>query len=193
MDTGFMWEHGTYMGEEKFIASVAGFVERVNKLICVKALKTRYNWRSRRHCSGQNHRGSTEETNSRLDSILLLSSMNLPGGELMRRSAEDELAMRGFLQEGELISVEVQVVFSDGAVSLHTRSLKYGKLDQTYPTPEHKDEDAGSFIAHLELLPLSNREVISQHSLAGNSERCYMATASCTAMRPPLHIRSKIP
>ena len=70
------------------------------------------------------------ETNSRLDSVLLLSSMNLPGGELMRRSAEDELAMRDFLQEGELISVEVQVVFSDGAVSLHTRSLKYGKLDQ---------------------------------------------------------------
>ena len=61
MDTGFMWGHGTYMGEEKFIASVAGSVERVNKLICVKALKTRYNWRSRRHCSGQNHRGSTEE------------------------------------------------------------------------------------------------------------------------------------
>ncbi|KAK7796289.1 hypothetical protein U0070_008288, partial [Myodes glareolus] len=160
------------------VHSICGWlVERVNNLICVKALKTRYNWRSRRHCSGQNHRGSTEEVE----------------GELMRRSAEDELAMRGFLQEGNLISVEVQVVFSDGAVSLHTRSLKYGKLDQTYPTPEHKDEDAGSFIAHLELLPLSNREVISQHSLAGNSERCYMTPASCTAMRPPLHIRSKIP
>ncbi|XP_023392329.1 exosome complex component RRP4 [Pteropus vampyrus] len=70
------------------------------------------------------------ETNSRLDSVLLLSSMNLPGGELRRRSAEDELAMRGFLQEGDLISAEVQAVFSDGAVSLHTRSLKYGKLGQ---------------------------------------------------------------
>lgn len=33
--------HGTYMGEEKLVASVAGAVERVNKLICVKALKTR--------------------------------------------------------------------------------------------------------------------------------------------------------
>ena len=47
-----------------------------------------------------------------------------------RRSAEDELAMRGFLQEGDLISVEVQVVFLDGAVSLHKGSLKYGKLGQ---------------------------------------------------------------
>uniref|UniRef100_A0A8B9PAF9 Exosome component 2 n=3 Tax=Aves TaxID=8782 RepID=A0A8B9PAF9_APTOW len=70
------------------------------------------------------------ETNSRLDSVLLLSSMNLPGGELRRRSAEDELAMRDYLQEGDLISAEVQSVFSDGAVSLHTRSLKYGKLGQ---------------------------------------------------------------
>jgi exosome complex RNA-binding protein Rrp4 len=34
--------HGTYMEEEKLHASVAGVVERVNKLICVKPLKTRY-------------------------------------------------------------------------------------------------------------------------------------------------------
>ena len=33
--------HGTYMEEEKLHASVAGVVERVNKLICVKPLKTR--------------------------------------------------------------------------------------------------------------------------------------------------------
>uniref|UniRef100_H0Z2Q5 Exosome component 2 n=1 Tax=Taeniopygia guttata TaxID=59729 RepID=H0Z2Q5_TAEGU len=70
------------------------------------------------------------ETNSRLDSVLLLSSINLPGGELRRKSAEDELAMRDYLQEGDLISAEVQSIFSDGAVSLHTRSLKYGKLAQ---------------------------------------------------------------
>lgn len=43
MNAGFMRGHGTYMGEEKLIASVAGSVKRVNKLICVKALKTRYN------------------------------------------------------------------------------------------------------------------------------------------------------
>lgn len=33
--------HGTYVEEEKLIASVAGAVERVNKLVCVRALKTR--------------------------------------------------------------------------------------------------------------------------------------------------------
>lgn len=51
-------------------------------------------------------------------------------GELRRRSAEDEQMMRKFLQEGDLISAEVQNVYVDGSLSLHTRSLKYGKLSQ---------------------------------------------------------------
>lgn len=38
--------------------------------------------------------------------------------------------MRKHLQEGDLISAEVQNVFVDGSLSLHTRSLKYGKLSQ---------------------------------------------------------------
>ena len=33
--------HGTYMEEEQLIASVAGIVETVNKLISVRPLKTR--------------------------------------------------------------------------------------------------------------------------------------------------------
>lgn len=36
--------------------------------------------------------------------------------------------MRKYLQEGDLVSAEVQSVFSDGSLSLHTRSLKYGKV-----------------------------------------------------------------
>jgi hypothetical protein len=36
--------------------------------------------------------------------------------------------MRKYLQEGDLISAEVMNVFQDGALSLHTRSLKYGKV-----------------------------------------------------------------
>lgn len=45
-----------------------------------------------------------------------------------RRSSEDEKMMRKYLQEGDLISAEVMNVFQDGALSLHTRSLKYGKV-----------------------------------------------------------------
>lgn len=34
--------HGTYVDEDKLTASVAGEVQRVDKLICVRPLKTRY-------------------------------------------------------------------------------------------------------------------------------------------------------
>ena len=36
--------------------------------------------------------------------------------------------MRQYLREGDLISAEVQNIFHDGALSLHTRSMKYGKV-----------------------------------------------------------------
>jgi exosome complex RNA-binding protein Rrp4 len=48
---------------------------------------------------------------------------------MQRRKLEsDELQMRNFFEEGDLLVAEVQSFFSDGAMSLHTRSLKYGKV-----------------------------------------------------------------
>ena len=45
-----------------------------------------------------------------------------------RKLESDELQMRTFFEEGDLLVAEVQAFFSDGAMSLHTRSLKYGKV-----------------------------------------------------------------
>lgn len=46
-----------------------------------------------------------------------------------RRKVEaDELQMRTFFEEGDLLVAEVQAFFADGAMSLHTRSLRYGKV-----------------------------------------------------------------
>lgn len=133
-DSGFMRGHGTYMTDDILYASVAGVVERVNKLISVTPLKTRYNGEIGDVVVGRivevQQKRWRVETNSRLDSVLALSSVNLPGGELRRRGAEDELSMRKYLQEGDLISAEVQNIYHDGSLSLHTRSLKYGKLGQ---------------------------------------------------------------
>lgn len=42
--------------------------------------------------------------------------------------------MRQYLQEGDLISAEVQSVYSDGSLSLHTRSFRYGKVTVTWFT-----------------------------------------------------------
>lgn len=36
--------------------------------------------------------------------------------------------MRNFFEEGDLLVAEVQSLFADGAPSLHTRSLKFGKV-----------------------------------------------------------------
>ncbi|BFZ20113.1 hypothetical protein BsWGS_23152 [Bradybaena similaris] len=133
-DTGFMRGHGTYMDDDRLHASVAGTVERVNRLISVRPLKTRYNGEIGDVVIGRVIEVAQKrwrvETHSRMDSVLMLSSVNLPGGELRRRSEEDEKMMRLYLKEGDVISAEVQNVMSDGCLSLHTRSLKYGKLGQ---------------------------------------------------------------
>lgn len=130
----FMRGHGTYEENGFLKSSVAGVNEQVNNLISIQPLKSRYNGEVGDVVIGRitevQQKRWKVDTNSRLDSVLLLSSVNLPGGELRRRSAEDEHMMRQYLQEGDLISSEVQSVFSDGSLSLHTRSLKYGKLSQ---------------------------------------------------------------
>lgn len=59
---------------------------------------------------------------------LPLSAINLPGGILRKRTTADELQIRSFFNEGDLVIAEVQSVHQDGSASLHTRSLKYGKL-----------------------------------------------------------------
>ena len=60
--------------------------------------------------------------------ILQISAINLPGGILRKRTETDELQIRSFFAEGDLVVAEVQQLHQDGAASLHTRSLRYGKL-----------------------------------------------------------------
>lgn len=79
--------HGTYAEDDCLKASVAGVMQKVNKLICVRPLKSRYVGEIgdvvvARVLEVQQKRWKVE-TNSRLDSILQLSSVNLPGGELV--------------------------------------------------------------------------------------------------------------
>eukprot|EP00744_Colponema_vietnamica_P005096 GILI01007499.1.p1 GENE.GILI01007499.1~~GILI01007499.1.p1 ORF type:complete len:320 (-),score=69.57 GILI01007499.1:234-1151(-) len=131
-DAGYMRGHGTYEEDGKLIASVAGVVERVNKLICVRPLKTRYTGEIGDVIVGRI--GEVGQKRWRVDinanqlATLQLSAVNLPGGIQRRRSEEDQLHMREFFAEEDLMSAEVQSFYSDGAMALHTRSLKYGKL-----------------------------------------------------------------
>ena len=135
-EAGFMRGHGTYVANSKLVSSVAGLVEPINKLISVRPRKTRYGGEIGDVIVGRiidvqvQQKRWKVDVNGRLNAILLLSSVNLPGGELRRKTEEDERTMRSFFVEGDLISAEVQNEFQDGSLSLHTRSLKYGKLGQ---------------------------------------------------------------
>lgn len=105
---------------------------RVNKLVYVKPLKSRYSAEQGDVVVGRISEVAVKrwkvDLKSRQEAGLLLSAVNLPGGIQRRRNAEDELNMRTLFSEGDLISAEVQQVHSEGSVALHTRSVKYGKL-----------------------------------------------------------------
>lgn len=83
----FVRGHGTYEENGDLKASVAGVKEQVNKLISVRPLKSRYNGQVGEVLVGRimevQQKRWKVDTNSRLDSALLLSSVNLPGGELV--------------------------------------------------------------------------------------------------------------
>ncbi|KAL7542660.1 hypothetical protein ACHAXR_012106 [Thalassiosira sp. AJA248-18] len=133
-------------GPQRLIASVAGTVERVNKLISVIPLSPSIysgqvgdlvvgrivgvggsRWKVSLTCSSPASSGSN---GSMKEGQLPLSGVNLPGGVQRIRTSEDVLAMRSLFKEGDLLTCEVQQVQArDGTLILHTRSLRYGKLD----------------------------------------------------------------
>ncbi|EGG06219.1 uncharacterized protein MELLADRAFT_27578, partial [Melampsora larici-populina 98AG31] len=129
----WMRGHGTFVEDGMTIrSSLAGTIERINKLVSVRGLRGRY-----RPEVGDLVIGRIAEVQSkrwkvdaggRQHAVLMLGSVNLPGGVQRRKLESDELQMRFFFQEGDLLVAEVQAFFGDGAMSLHTRSLKYGKL-----------------------------------------------------------------
>lgn len=132
-ESGFLRGHGTYVEDGKLVASVAGVVEKVNQLISVRPLKCRYIGQVGDIVVGRVvdivNKMWKVDVGAHQHAMLMLSSVTLPGGAQRRRTYEDQLQMRMFFQENDLISAEVQEVRYDGTLSLYTRSLRYGKLE----------------------------------------------------------------
>jgi len=133
-DPQWMRGHGTYVPQDSstIISTVAGHLHKTNKLLSVQPLRARYQPEIGdlvvgRIVSVQTKKWSVDIAAPMLAS-LPLSSINLPGGILRRRTAVDELNIRTFFSEGDLLVAEVQSLHQDNTASLHTRSLKYGKL-----------------------------------------------------------------
>ncbi|KAK4126720.1 hypothetical protein N657DRAFT_173619 [Parathielavia appendiculata] len=133
-DPQWMRGHGTYVtpATTAIISSVAGTITRTNKLLSVRPLRARYTPEVGDLVVGrivevQAKRWRVDVGSTQLAS-LPLSAINLPGGILRKRTETDELQIRTFFAEGDLLVAEVQQLFADGGAVLHTRSLKYGKL-----------------------------------------------------------------
>ncbi|WFD32908.1 Exosome complex component rrp4 [Malassezia sp. CBS 17886] len=132
--TWYMRGHGCYVDAHtnEIVASLCGAGDRVNKLISVHPTRTRYRPEVGDLVVGRitevQSRRWKVDIGSKTDASLQLSSINLPGGIQRKKLESDELQMRSFFQEGDLVVAEVQSLFQDGSVGLHTRSLRYGKL-----------------------------------------------------------------
>ncbi|PXF45489.1 Exosome complex component RRP4 [Gracilariopsis chorda] len=113
-------------------ATRAGVISRVNKLVMVMPLRSRYIPETGDVVVGRvveiANKRYKMDVNATKHAFLLLTAINLPGGVHRRRNQEDELNMRQYFKEGDLVSAEVQERRKDGSVALHTRSLRYGKL-----------------------------------------------------------------
>ena len=111
---------------------MAGTLQKTNKLLSIRPLRARYTPEIGDLVVGRIVEVQTKRWKVDLSAPLLahlpLSAINLPGGILRRRTSTDELAIRSFFSEGDLLVSEVQSIHQDGSASLHTRSLKYGKL-----------------------------------------------------------------
>ena len=137
-DPQWMRGHGTFTSSTSATihSTLAGTLQKTNKLLSIVPLRARYTPEI-----GDLVIGRVVEVQSRrwkvdvaapLLANLLLSSINLPGGILRKRTSVDELNIRSYFCEGELVVAEVRELFQDGSASLHTRSLKYGKLRNGY-------------------------------------------------------------
>jgi exosome complex component RRP4 len=126
--------HGTYAVPEppQIVSSVAGTLSKTNKLLSVRPLRARYTPEIGDLVVGRIVEVQAKRWRVDVGASLLaqlpLSAINLPGGIQRRRTETDELQIRTFFSEGELLVAEVQQLYGDGAAVLHTRSLKYGKL-----------------------------------------------------------------
>jgi exosome complex component RRP4 len=113
------------------VASVAGHLQRTNKLISISPLKTRFNGEIGDIVIGRilliSQKQWKVDIKSRQNATLMLSAINLPGLVQRRKTEDDYLEMNNYFKPGDLVSAEVQNI-KDGGCVLHTRSLRYGKL-----------------------------------------------------------------
>lgn len=130
---GLIKGHGTDQYNDKITSTYFGDVKQVNKLITVEPFfPQKYIPETGDVLIGRvthiHNKKWFLETNSRNETSLSLSSINLPGIMQRRKSEDDEINMHNFFDVNDLVVCEVQKVSKSGTAALHTRNDKYGKL-----------------------------------------------------------------
>lgn len=192
-EESFLRGHGTYLEhvenpqtsqlEQRLVASVCGTVQRVNKLITViPASSSLYHGQvgdlvvGRVVAVGASRWRVQLVGNGGRDAQLPLSGIHLPGGVQRIRTAQDQRDMRQFFVEGDLVSAEVHKVQQDGTLLLHTRSTRYGKLDNGVLVAgippalmaRRKNHYLTDFLEHMDVVWGTNGNVWIQRRLNRN-------------------------
>lgn len=114
---GYVAGNGTYVNEDNpsvIYASMAGVVHLIDRVICVKPVRSHYRPDMGDVVVGRVVAVDTDrwqvDVNSYQHAILNLSAIQLAGGVQRRRVEEDKRQMRGYFIEGDLISAEVQQI-----------------------------------------------------------------------------------
>ncbi|PFH35297.1 putative exosome component 2 [Besnoitia besnoiti] len=130
VEEGCMRGHGTYEKGGKIYAAVCGILEKVNKLVYIRPLRSRYEGSVGDVVVGRvtdilNGKWLVD-VNAGQAASLALAAISLP--EQRRRLDDDMLEMQTFFVPSDVICCEVQRVAADGQILLHTRSARYGRL-----------------------------------------------------------------
>lgn len=201
-EDSFLRGHGTYLEhlenpqtsqpEQRLVASVCGTVQRVNKLITVvPASASIYHGQvgdlvvGRIVAVGATRWKVQLVSNGGRDAQLPLSGIHLPGGVQRIRTAQDQRDMRQFFVEGDLVSAEVHKVQQDGTLLLHTRSTRYGKLENGVLVAgippalmaRRKNHYLTDFLDHMDVVWGTNGNVWIQRRLNRNRNQPGSATA----------------
>jgi len=199
-DVGYLRGHGCYDRDGKLYSSVLGTVERVNKLITVKPLQSRYTGETGDIVVGRivevHHQLWTVDIHGSRDAILQLSAINFGGNELRRLKTSDEYKMRNYFFEGDVICAEVHSAQQSGFVSLKTRGFKFGKLRNgifmQVPSPLIKRVKSHIFSFPFEVdivLGLNGMIWISKSYIFGNDSS---ENSTAKDIDVPLQIRERI-
>ena len=123
---------GTYEIKGEILSSLLGQVETISKLVTVIPSRSPYKPEVGHVIIGRviavNKKSWEVDIFAQRNGTLNLTAINLPRGEQRIRNEDDQMQMRAYFKENDLLSGEIQQININGAIHIQTRNLKYGKL-----------------------------------------------------------------